>query len=136
MFGACLAALLLTQSAAAETLTIIVGNITQAEGSVMVAVAAGKEGFANVNEPAAAMTEPARLGEITFVATDLPPGEYAIRVMHDVNGNGELDTNFMGMPIEPWAMSNNAKGRFGPPKWKAVKFDLQGDTTQQIDLSD
>jgi len=133
--GVCLYALLLTQGIAAETLKIVVSNITKAEGSIMVAVAAGKEGFESDQEPAAAMIEPARLGEIIFVAADLPPGEYAIRVMHDVNGNGELDSNFVGMPVEPWAMSNNARGRFGPPKWKNVKFDLQTETTQSLKLS-
>ena len=44
--------------------------------------------------------------------------------MHDENGNGELDANFVGIPKEPWGFSNNAKGKFGPPKWEDVQFSI------------
>ena len=128
--------MLLTQSIAAETLTIVVSNVTRAEGNMMVAIKAGKEGFEDDSKaPAAAFMQPATLGEMTFTADNLSPGEYAIQVMHDVNGNGKLDSNFIGMPTEPWAMSNNAKGNMGPPGWKDVKFEILGDTTQNIQLS-
>ena len=55
----------------------------------------------------------------------LPIGEYALSVFYDVNGNGELDTNFIGLPKEPIAISNNAISKFGPPKYAAAKFVLQ-----------
>ena len=136
VLGAGLYTLLLTQSIAADTLTVVVSNINKAEGSVMVAVLAGQEGFEDDSiAPAAALMRPAVSGEMTFIAADLAPGDYAIRVMHDVNGNGELDANFIGMPTEPWSMSNNAKGNFGPPTWKDVRFEIQGDTTQNLELS-
>ncbi|WP_434212664.1 DUF2141 domain-containing protein [[Pseudomonas] boreopolis] len=40
---------------------------------------------------------------------DLPAGEYAVRVMHDENGNGKLDTNMLGMPLEGYGFSNDPK---------------------------
>ncbi len=133
--GAFLYVLLITQSIAADTLTIEVENVTSAEGAVMVQVLAGEAGFKGETQAAAALMKTAAPGTLTFVATDLQTGEYAIRVMHDVNGNGELDANFVGMPTEPWAMSNNARGNFGPPSWKEVKFSVDGDTTQTIKLT-
>ncbi len=133
--GATLYCLMLTQSIAAATLTIVVSNVTEAEGSVMVAVLAGEQGFKEEQPPAAALMQPAQTGDMTFVASGLDDGEYAIQVMHDVNGNGELDSNFIGMPTEPWAMSNNARGNFGPPKWEDVKFTVSGDTTHSLELS-
>ena len=51
---------------------------------------------------------------------------------YDKNGNGKLDTNFLGIPKEPTAMSNNAKGSFGPPKFKDAKFTLTANTTIQV----
>ena len=36
-------------------------------------------------------------------------GNYAFAVHHDENGNGEMDTNFLGIPKEGWAFSNNSK---------------------------
>jgi len=126
--------LLLTQSIAAATLTIVVNNVSHAEGSVMVAVLPGEAGFKEEQAPAAALMQPAKLGTMTFTAEGLEDGEYAIQVMHDVNGNGKLDANFIGMPIEPWAMSNNARGNFGPPTWEDVRFELKGEATQELRL--
>lgn len=56
----------------------------------------------------------------------LAPGKYAISVVHDVNGNGKLDTNFIGIPNEPVAASNNAKGTFGPPSFEDAAFTFLG----------
>jgi uncharacterized protein (DUF2141 family) len=56
------------------------------------------------------------------IFNDLPKGEYAISSYHDENGNGKLDTNFMGIPKEDYAVSNNAKGFMSAPKYKDAKF--------------
>jgi uncharacterized protein (DUF2141 family) len=31
---------------------------------------------------------------------DIPPGTYALAVVHDENMNGKLDTNWLGIPTE------------------------------------
>ncbi len=67
----------------------------------------------------------------------LPPGSYAFSAYLDVNGNGELDSNFIGIPKEPVALSNNARPRFGPPKFKDARFELgEAGVSQQIQLTD
>ena len=38
---------------------------------------------------------------------DIPPGTYAIKLHIDENENGELDTNFLGIPREQYGTSNN-----------------------------
>lgn len=65
----------------------------------------------------------------------IPSGEYAIRVFHDVNDNGTLDVNGYGMPTEPYAFSNNAKGMMGPAKWSKAKFSVSGTTSHTIKLN-
>lgn len=52
------------------------------------------------------------------------PGDYSIAVYYDRNSNGELDTGLFGIPKEKVGFSNNAKGRFGPAKWKDARFEL------------
>lgn len=44
-----------------------------------------------------------------LVFRDLPAGDYAVKVMHDENGNGKLDTNMLGMPLEGYGFSNDPK---------------------------
>ena len=53
-------------------------------------------------------------------------GTYAISVFHDANSNGKLDTNFLGIPREGVGASNNAKGHFGPPSFRAASFGYTG----------
>lgn len=64
-------------------------------------------------------------GKATVVFKDLPKGIYAVSSFHDENNNGKLDTNWVGIPNEPNACSNNATGSFGPPKFKDAKFSLE-----------
>jgi uncharacterized protein (DUF2141 family) len=61
-----------------------------------------------------------RTAQLEFA--DVAPGEYALSVFHDENGNGQLDTRFMGIPKEPFGASNDARGRFGPPKFDDARF--------------
>ena len=136
LINSCLlaAALGVHAQAASETLTIVIEDIRDASGTVQVQVLAGQAQFEG-DGAVAQFLEPAAQGSVMLVADDLPAGEYAIRVMHDVNGNDELDANFVGMPTEPYAFSNNAKGQFGPAKWKDARFALEGDVTQVIRLN-
>jgi len=69
-------------------------------------------------------------GNATAVFENLKPGIYAISSFLDKNNNGKLDTNFMHIPKEPTAMSNNAKGSFGPPKFKDAKFSITDSHTK------
>ncbi|MGF1449668.1 MAG: DUF2141 domain-containing protein [Opitutales bacterium] len=59
--------------------------------------------------------------------TNIPHGDYALAVFHDRNKNFKLDKNFVGVPTERYGFSNNARGTFGPPDWKDVKFTLAGE---------
>jgi uncharacterized protein (DUF2141 family) len=61
------------------------------------------------------------------VSLELPFGEYGISVFHDLDGDGELDTNFFKAPAEPIGFSNNAKATFGPPKYETTKFSFTAD---------
>ena len=73
---------------------------------------------------------------VTFSYANLPDGEYAIKLFHDVNGNGEMDSNLFGIPTEPFAFSNNAIGKMGPAKWKDAKFTISnGDNTHAMKLN-
>ncbi|NWE51696.1 DUF2141 domain-containing protein [Brevundimonas sp. P7753] len=82
--------------------------------------------------------QPARVAQVN-VATgqheavfDLPAGAYGVKAFHDVNGNGQMDTNPFGMPTEPFAFSNNAVGNMGPAKWDRARFEVSGATAQTI----
>lgn len=53
-------------------------------------------------------------------------GTYGLSAFHDKNGNGKLDTNFLGMPTEDYCASNDARGFMGPPSFDDSKFSYGG----------
>lgn len=76
-------------------------------------------------------------GEVVRAALQLPPGEYALSIYYDENNNGTLDSNFIGIPKEPVAISNNARPSFGPPKYEDAVFTLGAEpVVQQIAMED
>ena len=60
----------------------------------------------------------------------LPEGEYALIAYHDENGNGEIDLRALGMPKEPVGVSNDARGLFGPPRFRAARFEVTAPLTR------
>ncbi|BEP67346.1 MULTISPECIES: DUF2141 domain-containing protein [Variovorax] len=82
----------------------------------------------------ASQTAPLREGKARFVFTDLAPGRYALRVFADENGNGKLDTNLVGMPIERYGFSNDAKGNRGAPDFEAAALRIDADAQAVIHL--
>ena len=111
-----------------STVTISVTNITTHTGYIMVALY-DEAGWGD--EPVDAARELVHGDTITLTMTAPKPGQYGIRLFHDIDGNGELNANVMGVPIEPFGFSNNAPPRFGPPSFGAAAFDIGEDGTVQ-----
>ena len=65
---------------------------------------------------------PIKNREVIITIDSLIYGTYAIKVFHDENSNGELDTDILGIPTEKYGFSNHASGWFGPPSWEKSRF--------------
>ena len=107
-------------------LIIEITGLKDAEGDVYIAVFDSDATFLG-DEAVQASTvviADALDGDVVRTELQLPLGDYAFSAFHDQDGNGELNTNFVGMPREPIAISNNALGKFGPPKYEDAVFSL------------
>ncbi|MFM7972651.1 MAG: DUF2141 domain-containing protein [Betaproteobacteria bacterium] len=62
--------------------------------------------------------------QASCVFDELPPGTYAVAVVHDENGNGKLDKNFLGIPSEGYGDSNNRTYAASSPKWEESRFTV------------
>jgi uncharacterized protein (DUF2141 family) len=119
--------------AGAADLTIRIDGVKSANGHIMVAVYDSAGTF--LKRAVKGAVVPAAEGSTTVVFKDLPPAEYGFALYHDANGNGKMDTNPMGIPIEPIAFSNDALGHMGPPSFDSVKFSLPaGGVTTAVTL--
>jgi len=62
--------------------------------------------------------------ELTVKFAGLSNGDYAVVVVHDANGNGVLDTGFLGFGGEQYGYSNDASSWWGRPSFKQASFSL------------
>ena len=126
------AALAVTAPAAAAELTVKLHGIRAQTGVVQVAVVASRDGWDGKAAPVQADGAPAGGADATFAFKDLPPGQYAVMITHDENGNGKLDTNLMGMPLEGYGFSNNPQV-MRKPTWDEARFTVS-DSDIAIDV--
>ena len=116
-------AVLGTVDAAAAPLEVTIDDVRSTEGVLLVQITDDAEGFNDDRPPVASLMLAPAESSVTF-SVDLEPGVYGMRVMQDLDDDGEMDTNFIGIPTEPWAFSNNATGNFGPPTWDSIQFEM------------
>ena len=127
------AAALAPLGALAADLNLRIADGPTAGATLYVALYNDAAGYTE-SKPVASQTGPARDGKARFVFTDLAPGRYALRVFADENGNAKLDTNLVGMPIERYGFSNDAKGNRGAPDFEAAAFRVEADAQAVIHL--
>lgn len=118
------AALFLSASEAGQTpLTITITNIQNTKGSMRIGIYNADKDFPNENDTYKnKVYKVSKTGSMLIKITDLPYGEYAIGFHHDENKNGKMDKNFIGIPKEPFALSNNFKPLFSAPDFEDCKF--------------
>lgn len=91
------------------------------EGAVMVAVFDSQAAYDGDGAPVRAVrTTPGQ----TVRIEGLEPGRYAVKSFHDVNGDGRMGVNPFGVPTEPYAFSNGARGHMGPASWADAAFTV------------
>jgi uncharacterized protein (DUF2141 family) len=111
----------------AADLRVEVGGIRNTNGTVYVAVCTE----AQFLQPACDYFGSAPAGSGAVTVTGIPPGTYAVQVVHDENNNKTLDRPGF-LPTEGMGFSRDAPMRFGPPRFADAAFDLpaQGATVR------
>ena len=94
-------------AASAADLRVKVVGITAQKGTISMAVMDSDAAWTGKGKPVTGRHAKATADSLELVFPDLAPGKYAIRLMHDENDNGKLDTNLVGMPVEGYGFSNN-----------------------------
>ena len=120
--------------ASAETLVITIRDIRNSDGDIRIAVYNSADSFLVDGQVAASRTLSAKEGEVEVVFTNLQPGTYAAAALHDENGSGDFDTNFIGIPREGYGFSNSAQAGLGPPEFEDASVKL-GRIASETELS-
>jgi uncharacterized protein (DUF2141 family) len=119
------------------TLTVRVTGARNTKGKIWVTVFQDAQGFPD--DPSKAVRhqsvdiDPNTLSaQVTF--KDVPQGTFAVSVLHDENGNGKMDKNFVGVPKEGYGASNNPKKKKRAPTFDEAKFSLNS-SGQTIEIT-
>lgn len=115
-------------------LTIKISNIDKIKGEIKVGVFDTDTNFLKEGHAIKNYSIKVKNNTATLTITDLPKGEYAITMYHDQNSDNECNRNFIGIPKEPYAFSNNVKPKVSAPKYKDCKFTFSDDKTLNIKL--
>jgi uncharacterized protein (DUF2141 family) len=75
---------------------------------------------------------PAIGGETVVTLQNVPVGTYAIEVYQDLNSNGKMDSNFLGIPKEPYGFSRDARPFLSRPDFSRVKFEVAPGQNSQL----
>lgn len=124
------APLLLGTTPAPAALDIDIENLRNREGVLRVCLTRAAEHFPDCSDDPAALKRSVSASS-PRLSLGVVPGHYAMAIVHDENGNGELDT-MLGIPREGFGFSRNPKIRFGPPKFAEAGFDVGPGTTHQV----
>lgn len=110
-----------------NSIKVVVVGLHSNDGEVDCALFASADGFPE-DSAKAGKTIRSKIanGQAVCIFGGVAPGDYAVSVFHDENGNGKLDRNFIGMPKEGVGASNDAAGHFGPPKFDHARFNYPG----------
>jgi uncharacterized protein (DUF2141 family) len=134
--AACFFGLVCTCKAA--DLTITIEKLRSSQGQVLLCVFSGESSdpaeFPDCTKGRPVRTAKSAIvdGKVVMTFKGLKDGVYAVAAIHDENGNGQLDTNFIGVPVEGIAISNNPS-LFGKPKFREGQFDLKGSASISIE---
>ena len=120
-------------------LDIKITNIGNASGIIHVSLQNSPEGWLSMEPDVKTFLDVAQkttsTDDIVISVEGLPAGDYAISLFHDLNGNLDLDTNFIGYPKEPYGFSG-PMGMMGPPKFEDAAVEVgTGKNTVEIELN-
>ncbi|WP_367392292.1 DUF2141 domain-containing protein [Lewinella sp. LCG006] len=108
---------------ATDTVEVNITNIKEAKGTIRAAVFTNAEDFDQ--EKNAVYDEVIPLSSTATIRRRLPlngRSTYGLAVYHDINNNGKLDRNGLGIPKEPYAFSNNPSAKWQAPTFSEIAF--------------
>jgi uncharacterized protein (DUF2141 family) len=116
---------------------VTVTGVSSAPGMVGCALFSSKTGFPIEVKKHATTTlrVPAAGGVATCSFENVSPGDYAVAVVHDTNGNEQADTNLLGIPTEGVGFSNNVIPKLSAPSFDVCRFAVAAGQPTKLSIA-
>ncbi len=124
LLAAAALALVLPAAAQAGPVTVDLTGL-RAGGTLYVQVQTREQFMGQARVAGRVVTAPSA-GSLSVEIGDVAPGDYAVTIWHDANGNNQFDMGTGGQPADGWAMANGDRLR-GQPTFDVVKLTIPTD---------
>ena len=117
----------------AATVTVTISGIEKLKGHLLIGLFNKQKGYPDIGKEYKGIMIKVTQKRLTHTFADVPPGEYAIGAVHDINKNGTMDYSFIGWPKERYAVSGKIH-KIGRPTFKKAKFKVKDKHTIKLKL--
>ena len=106
------------------SLTLTIEGIKEAKGNMRIGMFNDSEDFLETGSEFRVACVSVDSTTLIVVFDSLPEAIYGISLYHDLDTSGEINKNFIGFPVEPWGISNDAWRRLSAPRWQEAAFKM------------
>lgn len=107
---------------------VVVAGVKKAQGLITADLFPNKEeGFLRGRGRLSQVRYAAKAPITQFCVEAPEAGLFAMSIYHDENANEKFDKTGIGLPAEPWGLSNNPKVMFAPPPVEKALFEVTAD---------
>lgn len=104
------------QGSTNSQLSVEIKDLRNQDGQVCLSLFASSQGFpSDSNQAVQNQCVSASTSAPIATFDNVPPGSYAIAVLHDANSDRTINRNLLGIPNEGFGFSGNPVIRAGPP---------------------
>ena len=93
-------------------------------GNLVICLFRGENGFPEDGSKAYRILKTETKNEI--IIPDLPKGEYAVSLLHDLNGDGKMNYSFLGIPKDGFSSSPDGGPSLKKPSYTKARFFHDG----------
>jgi uncharacterized protein (DUF2141 family) len=117
-----------------SNLIVEVKSIPNSKGNIFIGLFRPKDEFPVFGKQYIGKIIPVSGRKLSYSFNELAEGKYAVAVFHDENKNGKLDKNYLGIPVEAYGFSNNARRTFSAPSFEEAEINVKSDVIISISL--
>ncbi len=97
---------------------------TKKGGNIVICLFRGENGFPEDGSKALRILKTETKNEI--IIPDLPKGEYAVSLLHDIDGDGKMTYSFLGIPKDGFSSSPDGGPSLKKPSYTKARFFHDG----------
>tara|TARA_B100001287_G_C22657534_1_gene518574 strand:+ start:490 stop:921 length:432 start_codon:yes stop_codon:yes gene_type:complete len=115
-------------------LTVVVNGLENNDGVLQFGLYNDRDKFPIVGETIKMVRVKTFGSSHKYTFSDMAEGDYAVAIYQDENNNDNCDKNFFGIPVEPYAFSNDIRPKLSAPSFEDCSFQLNRSKTITIQL--